>query len=147
MEWFAFLIYLLNALFSSVVLWFTIKVGFRNAIPYELESAELSAKKADALIAANSKTGLFWNFSSVLIIIPTFILLLGISVRHLPLHNPVTYTLGGALLLIWCIALWSGMLSFPQQTKTSAPAMPDDLSENGEPNPAVPELTDSKETP
>lgn len=109
MEWFAFLFYFLIAVFCTIVLWFTIKVGFRDSTASEPTFPEPKEIDTIPLVA---KEQLYWNFSSVLIVIFTLMLLLGISVRDLPLSHPVTLTLGGALILIWMISLWSKMLSF-----------------------------------
>ncbi len=139
MEWFAFLIYFLIALFCSSVLWFTIKLGFRDST--SLKSAFPESTEFDTLPAV-AKARLFWNFSSALIVVLTLILLMGISVRQLPLSHPVTLTLGGALILIWVISLWSRMLSFGPPAGALLPDLPEFEELESKP---VPETTDEKE--
>ncbi|QDU08380.1 hypothetical protein [Gimesia aquarii] len=147
MEWFAFLIYFLIAFFCTLVLWFMIKVCFRDTIPSEPKLPEPKEIDTIPLVA---KERLYWNFSSVLIVILTLLLVLGISVRDLPLSHPVILTLGGALILIWMISLWSKMLSFWPPVLALLPDLPEfllsDFSEFGELEPIpVPETTDKSE--
>lgn len=147
MEWFAFLFYFLIAVFCTLVLWFTIKVGFRDSSTSESTFPEPKEIDTIPLVA---KERLFWNFSSVLIVILLLLLLLGISVRDLPLSHPVTLTLGSALILIWMISLLSRMLSFWTAPGALLPDFPEfllpDFSEFEELEPIpVPETTDKRE--
>ena len=139
MEWFAFLIYFLIAFFCTLVLWFTIKVGFRGSASSEPMLPEPKEIDTFPLVA---RERLYWNFSSVLIVILTLLLVLGMSVRDLTLSHPVVLTLGGALILIWMISLWSKMLSFWHPVLALFP----DARELEELIPqSVPETTDKSE--
>lgn len=129
MEWFAFLIYILIAACCAMIVWFTIKMGFRVSTPPESAFPELMRISATDAVPTEQTQRLFWNFTSTLIVIPTILLVLGIAVRNLPLQNPVTYTLGGSLLLIWCMALCSGMLASREQLPVDKPASPDILEQ------------------
>jgi|GEM_PF-2032044 len=141
MEWFAFLIYFLIAACCALVVWFMIKMGFRVLTPPESVFREPTRISAANTVPTAQTPRLFWNFTSTLIVIPTLLLVLGIAVRNLPLQNPVTYTLGSLLLLIWCMALWSGMLAFPKPLPVDKPASPDRFEQQ------TPELKPASQPP
>lgn len=115
MEWFAFLIYLLTAVGCSLLVWFAIKVGFRTDSEPESVNREPEATNAADSIP-DAKCKLYWNFTAALIVVPTLLLVLGISMQTASWRHPVTGTLAGALVLIWGMAVYSGMLSFPKPT-------------------------------
>lgn len=125
MEWFAFLFYFLIATFSSLVLWFTIKIGFRNSVPYEFESAESTKNSPTIIDPSIERRRLSWNFSSTLLIIPTLILVLGVTIRTTSILDPVTSVPGVALILIWFITLWTRMLSFQKSVPVFSPDIPE----------------------
>ncbi|MFH1304709.1 MAG: hypothetical protein ABIK07_26955 [Planctomycetota bacterium] len=128
MEWFAFLIYFLSAICGALVVWFAIKVGFRVSAPVISqfpESAEITASETEP---ADKTPRLYWNFTAALIIVPTLLLVLGIAVRQLPILNPVTCVLGGALALTWLMSLWSGMLSFQAPLPAEVAEVPPELT-------------------
>ncbi len=129
MEWFAFLIYFLIAVLCTLVVWFTIKVGFRVTTfsePVLAEPMDLNASQAGP---ADQTRRLYWNFTATLIVVPTLLLVLGIAVQTAPLKQPITGTLALALILIWCMSLWSGMLSFPARVLADYSSQPPDISE------------------
>ena len=148
MEWFAFLIYFLIAVCCSLVAWFTIKVGFRVSTlsePVLAEPEELNASKA---IPSDQTSRLYWNFTTALIVVPTLLLVLGIAVQTASLKDPVTGTLAMALVLIWCMALWSGMLSFPVQVLADNQTQRPDFSEQAKTDFKFDQrTTETKETP
>jgi len=148
MEWFAFLIYFLVAVCCSLVAWFTIKVGFRVPTlsePVIAKPEELNFSKADS---SNQTSCLYWNFTAALIVVPTLLLVLGIAVQTASLKDPVTLTLAIALILIWCMALWSGMLSFPDQVLADNQNQRPDFSEQAETDFKFDQrTTETKETP
>lgn len=141
MEWFAFLFYFLIATFSSLALWFTIKIGFRNTVPYELESAESTKIRPVVVDPSIERTRLSWNFSSTLLIIPTLLLVLGIAVRTSSISDPVTWVPGVALILIWFITLWTKMLSFQKSVPVFSPDKPEPKTVDMK---AVPQTTERK---
>ncbi|QDV48825.1 hypothetical protein [Gimesia fumaroli] len=115
MEWFAFLIYLLTAVCCSLLVWFAIKVGFRtDSEPESTSHQPEETNVVDSIPDAARK--LHWNFTAALIVVPTLLLVLGISMQTASWRHPVTGTLVGALVLIWGMAVCSGMLSFPKPT-------------------------------
>ncbi|WP_298867277.1 hypothetical protein [uncultured Gimesia sp.] len=129
MEWFAFLIYFLIAALCTLVVWFTIKVGFRVSTlsePVLTDPMELNASQAGL---ADQTRRLYWNFAATLIVVPTLLLVLGIAVQTAPLKQPITGTLAIALVLIWCMSFWSGMLSFPSRVPADHPSQRPDESE------------------
>ncbi|MCH9655845.1 MAG: hypothetical protein K0U86_14460 [Planctomycetes bacterium] len=116
MEWFAFLIYILIAALCTLVVWFTIKVGFRVSTLSEPVLAEPENFLTTDTGSSDQTPHLYWNFTATLIVIPTLILTLGFFAEITSLINPVTGTLAVALALIWGMAFWSGMLAFPKQS-------------------------------
>ncbi|QGQ23145.1 hypothetical protein F1728_10895 [Gimesia benthica] len=123
MDWFTFLILLLTASLTALAVWWAIQKWFR----VESESiVEDSASIAGSYEAPQH--ALYWNFTTVLIAVCILLLVLGISVQTTSLRDPITWTLGAALLLSWGMALWSGMLTAPKKPQTA-------------PVPSDPELT------
>tara|TARA_R110002111_G_scaffold256979_3_gene324782 strand:- start:141070 stop:141558 length:489 start_codon:yes stop_codon:yes gene_type:complete len=143
MEWFAFLIYFLTATCGALVVWFAIKVGCRASAPAISEFPEVTEIAAAETVPAEETPCLYWNFTSALIVVPILLLVLGIAARNLPVLNPVTSVLAGALALIWLMSLWSGMLSFPPQVPAEDAVVPPDFSA---PEPAAPERFESEQT-
>ena len=135
MEWSAFLIYLLTAVCGSLLVWFAIKVGFRtDSEPESMSQKPEETNVVDAIPDATRK--LHWNFTAALIVVPTLLLVLGISLQTASWRHPVTGTLAGMLVLIWGMAVCSGMLSFPKPTvETTDSSLPDfpavDLNDAG----------------
>lgn len=115
MEWFTFLIYLLIAMCCSLVVWFTIKLGFRATPPSEPILAEGEKFLTTDTGTSDPTPHWYWNFTATLMVIPTLLLVLGSSIEISSLINPVTGTLAVALVLIWGMALWSGLLAFSEQ--------------------------------
>ncbi|WP_339733665.1 hypothetical protein [uncultured Gimesia sp.] len=115
MEWSAFLIYLLTAACCSLVVWFVIKVGFRtDTEPESVIPEPEETQAADSVPDAERQV--YWNFTAALIVVPTLLLVLGISMQTASFRHPVTGTLAGALVLIWGMVVCSGMLSFSGPT-------------------------------
>ncbi|QDT40683.1 hypothetical protein Pan241w_07410 [Gimesia alba] len=135
MEWSAFLIYLLIAVCCALLVWFGIKVGFRtDSEPESMIREPEATNAADSLPDTARK--LHWNFTAALIVVPTLLLVLGISMQTASWRHPVTGTLAGMLVLIWGMAVCSGMLSFPRPTvETIDSSLPDfpvvDLNDAG----------------
>tara|TARA_R110002095_G_scaffold31644_1_gene30328 strand:+ start:1548 stop:2027 length:480 start_codon:yes stop_codon:yes gene_type:complete len=143
MEWFAFLIYFLTATCGALVVWFAIKVGCRASGPSASEFPEAIELADIETVPAEETPCLYWNFTSALIVVPILLLVLGIAARNLPVLNPVTSVLAGALALIWLMNLWSGMLSFPPQVPTEDAVIPPKFSA---PEPAVPERFENEQS-
>ncbi|WP_417395876.1 hypothetical protein [Gimesia chilikensis] len=123
MDWFTFLILLLTASLTAPAVWWAIQKWFRDESESIVEDSASSAGTYEAPLHA-----LYWNFTTVLIAVCILLLVLGISVQTTSLRNPITWTLGAALLLAWGMALWSGMLTAPEKPQTA-------------PVPSAPELT------
>lgn len=123
MDWFTFLILLLTASLTALAVWWAIQKWFRDESESIVEDSASSAGPYEA-----PQHALYWNFTTVLIAVCILLLVLGISVQTTSLRNPVTWTLGAALLLTWGMALWSGMLTAPKKPHTA-------------PVPSAPELT------
>lgn len=123
MDWFTFLILLLTASLTALAVWWAIQKWFRDESESIVEDSVSSAGTYEAPLHA-----LYWNFTTVLIAVCMLLLVLGISVQTTSLGNPITWTLGAALLLSWGMALWSGMLTAPKKPQTA-------------PVPSAPELT------
>lgn len=124
MDWFTFLILLLTASLTALAVWWAIQKWFLD----ESESVgeETMQDIHPVTVDSESQHALYWNFTTVLISVCTLLLVLGISVQTTSIRNPVTWTLGTALILIWAMALWSGMLSAPKQpTVSSVPPSPE----------------------
>lgn len=128
MEWSAFLISILTAVCCALVVWFGIKVGFRT----DTEPESVSTEPEETLAAdshPDAQRKLHWNFTAALIVVPTLLLVLGISMQTASWRHPVTGTLAGALVLIWGMAVCSGMLSFPRLTVETIDVPLPDISE------------------
>lgn len=123
MDWFTFLILLLTASLTASAVWWAIQKWFRDESELISEDSAPSAGTYEA-----PQHALYWNFTTVLIAVCILLLVLGISVQTTSLRNPITWTLGAALLLTWVMALWSGMLTAPKKPQTA-------------PVPSAPELT------
>ncbi|MFK7778010.1 MAG: hypothetical protein QM501_07765 [Gimesia sp.] len=132
MEWLAFLIYFLLSVCGAFVVWTVIRVGFRVAPPEDSVSPEVPEQESAGTNTVKGSQNLYWNFTATLIVVPALLLVLGITVKTAPLNHPVTGTLAGALLLMWGMALWSGMLAFPDQiseaNQEEPPHQPDSLA-------------------
>ncbi|WP_278472341.1 hypothetical protein [Gimesia maris] len=113
MDWFLFLKYFLIAVCSTLAVWFTIKIGFRGSTEIEEGAPESEVLPGDDS-QKDSLRCLYWNFTAVLIVVPTLLLVLGITMQTAAWYHPVTLTLAGALLLIWGMTFWTGMLAFPE---------------------------------
>lgn len=113
MDWFLFLKYFLIAVCCTLVVWFTIKIGFRSSADIEEVSPEPEILPGDDSQSAVLQR-LYWNFTAVLIVVPTLLLVLGITLQTAAWNHPVSITLAGALLLIWGMTFWTGMLAFPE---------------------------------
>lgn len=113
MDWFLFLKYFLFAVCCTLVVWFTIKIGFRSSADIEEVAPEPEVLPGDDSRPATLQR-LYWNFTAVLIVVPTLLLVLGITTQTAAWNHPVSITLAGALLLIWGMTFWTGMLSFPE---------------------------------
>ncbi|QDT91142.1 hypothetical protein [Gimesia algae] len=121
MDWFLFLKYSLFAVCCTLVVWFTIKIGFRSSPDIEEIQPETEALPGDDS-QADALRRLYWNFTAVLIVVPTLLLILGISMQTAAWNHPVTGTLACAVVLIWGMGFWTGMLSFPEPVQGSEPA-------------------------
>jgi hypothetical protein len=148
MKWFAFLIYFLFSVCGAFVVWTVIRVGFRKPGTEKSVSPESPDQESARATNFDRRQHLYWNFTATLIVVPTLLLVLGITVETTSLVNPVTGTLAAALVLIWGMALWSGMLAFPDQLsdehETETPFPPDTVTAKF----AISQTTtDSKETP
>lgn len=115
MEWSAFLISILSAVCCALVIWFAIKISFRSDTEPEAVTGEPEETHAAGSIP-DAERKLHWNFTAALIVVPTLLLVLGISMQTASFRHPVTCTLAGALVLTWGMAVYSGMLSFPGPT-------------------------------
>lgn len=123
MDWFTFLILLLTASLTAPAVWWAIQKWFRDESESIVEDSVSCAGPYEA-----PQHALYWNFTTVLIAVCILLLVLGISVQTTSLRNPITWTLGAALLLTWVMALWSGMLTAPKKPQSA-------------PVPSAPELT------
>lgn len=123
MDWFTFLILLLTASLTALAVWWAIQKWFRDESESIVEDSVSNVGPYEA-----PQQALYWNFTTVLIAVCILLLVLGISVQTTSLGNPITWTLGAALLLSWGMALWSGMLTAPKKSQTA-------------PVPSAPELT------
>lgn len=112
MDWSAFLILLLTALLTAPAVWWGILKGFHDN--GELPSLETPRREQPGL-NAESPQALYWSFTTVLISICVLLLVMGISVQTMSIRHPVTWTLAAALVLVWVMALWSGMLTPPRK--------------------------------
>jgi len=141
MDWFSFLILLLTASLTALAVWWAIQKWFFDEAEPLTDEGALNDHPSSP--DAESEYALYWNFTTVLIAVCVLLLVLGISVQTTSLRNPVTWTLGIALLLSWAMALWSGMLAAPKRSAvTSVPAPPEltidqtnELSSVSEPKP------------
>ncbi|QDV18463.1 hypothetical protein Pan153_31210 [Gimesia panareensis] len=126
MDWFTFLILLLTASLTALAVWWAIQKWFRD----EAESISEASFQDIHPVTDDSEPqhALYWNFTSVLIAVCALLLVLGISVQTTSIRNPVTWTLGAALILIWAMALWSGMLSSAKQSAVSSVPPPPELT-------------------
>lgn len=121
MDWFTFLILLLTASLTALAVWWAIQKWFRDESESIVEDSVSNAGTYEAPLHA-----LYWNFTTVLIAVCILLLVLGISVQTTSLRNPITWTLGAALLLSWGMALWSGMLTAPKKPQNaSVPSAPE----------------------
>jgi len=148
MEWFAFLISFLFSVGGAFVVWTVIRVGFRKSVTEEPVSPEVPEQVSARVNNFNGGRHLYCNFTATLIVVPALLLVLGITVKTASLNHPVTGTLIGALLLMWGMALWSGMLAFPEEmveaNTAETPHQPDSLA----PEFTIPKTTtDLKEQP
>lgn len=124
MDWFSFLILLLTASLTALAVWWAIQKWFLDEAEPLNDEAALSDHPSSPDV--ESEHALYWNFTTVLIAVCVLLLVLGISVQTTSLRNPVTWTLGVALLLNWAMALWSGMLAAPKRSAiTLVPAPPE----------------------
>ncbi|MCA9004976.1 MAG: hypothetical protein KDA70_06840 [Planctomycetaceae bacterium] len=112
MDWFLFLKYLFIAVCCTLIVWFTIKIGFRSSTDIEAVPPEPEVLPGDDSRSTVLRR-LYWNFTAVLIVVPTLLLVLGTTLQTAAWNQPVTLTLAGALLLIWGMSFWTGMLAFP----------------------------------
>ncbi|QDT25455.1 hypothetical protein [Gimesia panareensis] len=126
MDWFTFLILLLTASLTALAVWWAIQKWFRD------ESESVSEETMQDIHPVTDESepqhALYWNFTTVLISVCTLLLVLGISVQTMSIRNPITWTLGTALILIWAMALWSGMLASSKQPAVSSVSSPPELT-------------------
>ena len=131
MDWFTFLILLLTASLTAPAVWWAIQKWFRDESESIVEDSASSAGTYEA-----PQHALYWNFTTVLIAVCVQLLALGISVQTTSLRNPITWTLGAALLLSWGMALWSGMLTAPKKSQTAPVSSAPELTIYAELEPA-----------
>jgi|GEM_PF-4895303 len=130
MAWSYFLILLLLASMMASVLWRTIQIFFRNdEVSTDLDTSQRGEQAAST---PARQQALHWSFTTILISGLVLLLVAGISVQTASIHDPTTWSLGAALLLIWGMALSSGMLSVPQSSpEPSGVILSEPQEENG----------------